>query len=64
MRQLNNVTNRMPLDRRGLSEYGRHYLLKGTDFEPMPTDDEIGLSKKVRLAGDLLQALDDDVDNG
>ncbi|MEI6269241.1 MAG: hypothetical protein WCP01_10200 [Methylococcaceae bacterium] len=52
----------IPLDRHGLSEAAKHYLKHGVTFEPMPTDHE-NLSKKVRLAGDLLQVLENDSDN-
>ena len=52
----------IPLDQHGLSEAAKHYRLKGTDFEPMPTDHE-NVSKKVRLAGDLSQVLENDSDN-
>ena len=56
----------IPLDQHGLSEAAKHYRLKGTDFEPMPTDDEIGLSKKVRNSDQQARFVDeyDPMDNG
>ncbi|MEI6269494.1 MAG: hypothetical protein WCP01_11500 [Methylococcaceae bacterium] len=48
MEKSDDVKNKWRHDGHGLSEYGRHYRANGATFEPLATDHDSGLPKRIR----------------